>query len=1076
MRRLIGLAGTIVILLAIGSLEAQSPNASLTGLITDPSKAVIAEAIVIAINVGTNIRYEGPTNGTGEYYIPNLPPGTYRIEAQKPGFSTVIKPDVVLHVQEAVEINFEMTVGSASESITVVGGAPVVQTATSDLGTVIDSHTVRELPLNGRSWTDLASLQSGVTTVETQINYTTGSGRGNRGFGEQFSISGGRPQQSTFRLDGVSVNDYANGGPGGVSGGTLGVDAIEEFSVLTANYPAEYGRTSAGVITAVTRSGSNSFHGAAYEFARNSALDARNFFDPSGPPPFDRNQFGGAAGGPIWKNRTFFFADYEGIRQSTGITNIATVPSPAARQGHLSSGDVTVDPEAAKYLTFWPLPNGPLLGQGNTGIYTFSGNQTLNENFGTARIDHHLSSRDSLFGTYAGDDNPYSAPDDLNDVLLGSHTARHTVAAEETHSFNPSLINTARFGFNRETAQNNWSVHAVNPAAADQSLAAVPGSYPALVTVGGLSPFRGGLLGGSPWVYTWNSFQAYDDVSLTRGLHSLKFGMTFERMQSDMEAYSDVTGGFSFGSLKAFLTNQPSRFLAAFPGQVTPRQLRENLFGAYAQDNWRIMPNLMLNLGLRYEMTSVPTEVNGKLSTLKNLTDPQPLVGDPLFQNPTRLNFEPRLGLAWDPWGDSRTSVRAGFGLFDVLPLPYEFSLLQTRSAPFYSGGSASKLPAGSFFTGALSQLTPDTLAETWIEQNPRRNYVMQWNFTIQRELARNLTVTAAYVGTRGVHQPLRIDDANIVEPIATSAGYVWPSPSGSGDLINPKFGQIRSMQWEGGSAYHALQLSATQRFHHGFQLYGAYTWGKSIDTSSSSIAGDGFINGMSSLVNFDLKLNRGLSDFNIGQALVIAGTWQLPAVRSSSAVVERIAGGWGLSALFKANTGTPFTATFGTDGDPLGLNSSDPWDYPRRITGSGCQSLVNTGNPNQYIKTQCFSLPAAPSQTFYTTYCDPSFAFPTCINLRGNSGRNILPGPGLANLDFSLIKNNPISRISETFNVQFRAEFFNLTNHTNFQVPTLPDNTDIFDSGGARNASAGLLTSTATTSRQIQLGIKLIW
>lgn len=348
MHRLVLLAGIVAALCFLGLLDAQSPNASLTGRFTDSSKAIIVEVRVVAINVGTNIRYETVTNGTGEYYIPNLPPGTYRIEAQKTGFSTVIKPDVVLHIQEAVEINFEMTLGSTSESITVTGGAPVVQIASPEFGAVIDSQTVRELPLNGRSWTDLATLQSGVALVETQINYTTGSGRGNRGFGEQFSISGGRPQQSTFRLDGVSVNDYANGGPGNVSGGTLGVDAIEEFSVLTANYPAEYGRTSAGVISAVTRSGSNSFHGAAYEFARNSALDARNFFDPSGPPSFERNQFGGAAGGPVWQNHTFFFADYEGIRQSTGVTNISTVPSQAARQGHLSTGDVTVDPRLAK--------------------------------------------------------------------------------------------------------------------------------------------------------------------------------------------------------------------------------------------------------------------------------------------------------------------------------------------------------------------------------------------------------------------------------------------------------------------------------------------------------------------------------------------------------------------------------------------------------------------------------------------------------------------------------------------------------------------------------------------------------
>ncbi len=1076
MRRISALAGALAISLAAGVLHAQSPNASLTGRVTDPSRAVIVGARVAAISVGTNISYQGTTNGSGEYYVPDLPPGTYRIEVQQTGFDTVIKPNVVLHVQEAVEINFEMTVGSVSENITVAAGVPAVGLATSTLGGVADAQTVRQLPLNGRSWTDLATLQAGVAPVETQSAYTAGSTRGNRGFGAQLSVSGGRPQQNSYRLDGVSMNDYTNGGPGSVIGGTLGVDAIEEFSVLTTNYPAEYGRASGGIINAVTRAGSNSFHGAAYEFLRNSAFDARNYFDPASVPPFKRNQFGGAAGGPIWKNRTFFFADYEGIQQSTGVTNVATVPSVAARQGHLVAKDITVDPAVAKYLTFWPLPNGPLLSGGDTAIYKFTGQQVVKENFGTGRIDHRLSDKDSLFGTYSGDDAPYSSPDNLNAVLLGSHTSRHTISVEEAHIFSASLINTGRFGFYRETVQNNTSVSPINPAAADTSLAAVPGSYPAVVTVGGISTFNGGLQGSSPWTYAWNSFQGYDDASLTRGRHSLKFGVAFERMQSDMEALSDVTGGFFFGSLTSFLTNQPSRFLAAFPGQVTPRKLRQSLFAAYGQDDWHPVPNLTLNLGVRYEMTTVPTEVNGKLSTLWNVTDSQVHLGSPLFQNSTRLNFEPRIGMSWDPWGDGRTAIRAGFSVYDVLPLPYQFSLLETRSAPFYSGGSVSKLPAGSFYSGAFGLLTPDSLAETYIEQHPKRNYVLGWNLTFQRELARDLTGTISYVGTHGVHQPLRIDDVNIVEPTATQAGYVWPSPAGSGTPINPNFGEIRSMQWVGSSSYHALELSLTQRLRYGLRLRSAYTWSRNFDTGSSAIGGDGSISSVSSLVAFDLRLDRGLSDFNISHTAAIAGTWQIPAFHPGPKPLEWAANGWELSAIFKIHTGTPFTPTLGTDGDPLGLNSSDPWDYPSRLGGSGCSSLVNPGNPNHYIKTECFSLPAAPSQGYYTQYCDPSFAYPTCINLRGNAGRNILIGPGLANLDSSLIKNNPISRISDSFNLQFRAEVFNLANHANFQVPTLPDNTDIFDSTGARSPTAGLLTSTTTTSRQIQLGLKVIW
>jgi hypothetical protein len=1069
------LSSAIFCLIAIFSLagfvHAQSPNASVTGQVIDSSKAIIASAHVSAVNVSTNIRQEAVTNGAGEYYFPNLLPGTYRMVAEMTGFKNVIKPDIVLHVQDAVEINFVMAVGATTDSVTVDGGEPLVQLATSNLGAVVDSRSIRELPLNGRSWTDLATLQPGVAAIETQASYSAAADRGNRGFGSQMSISGGRVRENSYRIDGVSVNDYSNGGPGSVLGGTLGVDAIEEFSVVTANAPAEYGRTSAGVISAITRSGTNNLHGTAYEFLRNSALDARNYFDSGSAPPFKRNQFGGAIGGPLWKDHTFLFADYEGNRQSTGITNIVTVPSGAARAGNLSTGTVTVDPSSKKYLALWPLPNGVLLAGGDTGVYTFAGQQVVNENFATGRLDHKLTGNDSLFGTFTFDDTPYRSPDNLNDVLLGDRTTRRTVAVQENHVFSASVLNSFRFGLNREGVQDNLSAKAINPAAGDLSLGAIPGEPAAQVSVGGLTPFKGGAEDATRFL--WTSYQLYDDATFTHDQHSLKFGIVYENMHSNIEYYSYVTGLYSFGSLNAFLTNKPSRFRAALPGLTTPRTLQQSLFGAYAQDDWRIRPNLTLNLGLRYEMTSVPTEPDGKISTLTSLTSPINHLGSPLFENPTWLNFEPRIGLAWSPKGDSRDAIHAGFGVYDVLPLPYEFQNMETRAAPFYLLASNSKIPAGSFYQGGLAQLTAKTLSVTWIDQKPKRDYVMQWNVNIQHELTNNLSATIGYVGAHGVHQPMRIDDANIVMPTLTSAGYVWPSPQGSGTVVNPNFGEIRSMQWIGSSIYHALEFNVTQRMAHGFQVRGSYTWGKSIDTGSSTIVGDEFLASMSSLYPFNLRLNRGVSDFNIAKTLVVAGTWQVPGVRSSYRPLRWAANGWEMSGLLKATSGTPFTATFGTDGDPLGLNSSDPWDYPDRLTGPGCGSLVNPGNPNHYIKTGCFSVPTAPDKAYYSKYCDSSFGYPTCINLRGNAGRNILTGPGLASVDYSLVKNN---HIAELFNVQFRAECFNLLNRANFQVPPLINGTDIFDSTGAPNPTAGVLTSTTTSSRQIQVGLKVIW
>jgi hypothetical protein len=815
-----------------------------------------------------------------------------------------------------------------------------------------------------------------------------------------------------------------------------------------------------------------------YEFLRNSALDARNFFDLGAIPPFKRNQFGASAGGPIRKDRTFIFGDYEGIRQSKGITAVSTVPSAAARAGNLSTGPVIVDPSAQKYLAaFYPLPNGGLLPTGDTGIFSFAGQQITNENFFTIRPEHRFSEKDSLSATYLYDDASYTHPDAFDNVVDGSHTNRHIVALEETHIFSPSVVNSVRFGFHREDVVGNKSVKAINPLAADLSLGSLPGEHASAVMVSGLSDFVGGLGGQATFLFAWNSFQAYDDAFVTHGTHAVKFGVAVERMQFNLLTAHNTAGNFTFASLPDFLTNHPHRFDVDLPNSTSPRGLRQTLFGLYVQDDWHWRPNLTLNLGVRYEMTTVPTEVQGKLSTLINLTDTQPHLGDPYFLNPTLRNFEPRVGFAWDPFHTGKTAVRGGFGVFDVLPLPYQFVQLSGSATPFVGFGTVRNLPSGSFYAGAFPLVTQSSLRAVYVEHQPKRNYVLQWNLNVQHEFTPNLTAMAAYVGSRGVHQPSEIDDMDVVVPALTPAGYLWPSPVGSGTTLNPNFGAIRGQVWAGNSFFDALELQLSKRMSHGLQLQGSYTWGKSIDTSSAALAGDLFGNSISSLHWFDWRLSRGLSDFNIARTLVINGTWQVPTVKSASGALGRAVNGWELGGIYKASDGVPFSATFGTDGDPQGLNSSDTWAFPNRLGGPGCGSLVNPGNPNNYIKTQCFAIATAPSSAFYTANCDSTLGTPPqCFNLRGNAGRNILAGPGTSNLDFSIFKNNYVKRISENFNVQFRVEFFNILNRANFAVPIAPNNTDIFDSTGAPTGVAGLLTSTTTTAREIQFALKLVW
>jgi len=613
--------------------------------------------------------------------------------------------------------------------------------------------------------------------------------------------------------------------------------------------------------------------------------------------------------------------------------------------------------------------------------------------------------------------------------------------------------------------------------ARDSSLAALPGQFASAVTVPGLTVFTGGVNGNSHYGYHWNSYQAYDDAFYTRGTHSLKFGVAFEREQLNQSVLADQSGGFFFGSLHDFLTNQPSRFEAGLPNSIDERGLRQSIFGLYAQDDWRLRSNLTLNIGLRWEMATVPTEVHNALASLQNITDSQQRIGSPLFSNPTLHNFEPRVGFAWDPFRSGKTAVRAGFGMFDVLPLPYQFSLMISKQAPFYQHARVKNLPQGSFYTGALPPNPPQSaLVANYIEPHPHRNYVMQWNLNVEQALTNNLSATVAYVGSHGVHQGFRVDDLDMVLPTKTPQGYLFPVPDPNNPTLNPNFGQIYGLAYGGSSFYDSLLAGVTKRMSHGLELQGSFTWGKSIDNGSGSIAGDTFSNGLSSLPWYDLNSNRGLSDFDIRRTVVLSATWQVPGLKSVAGPAAWVTSGWELGAIYKANDGVPFTATWGTDGDPQGLGSGDPWAFPNRLTGPGCQSLVNPGNPNNYIKTECFTVPMAPSQAFYSANCDQTFAYPQCANLRGNSGRNILIGPGLSNLDFSIFKNNRVRRISENFNVQFRAEFFNVLNRANFAVPVTPDNTDIFDSTGAPTGVAGQLTSTATTAREIQFAIKLFW
>ena len=1110
-------AALLLSILCSYPVRGQVVGGTISGTVSDKSGAVVVNATVSLKNLATGVSTAVKTNAQGLYSVPNLLPGDYQQSVEAAGFEVSIRKGIILTVGAQLVSNIEMKVGTINESMVVSDLPADLQLESSSLSSSINSQTIVELPLNARSWTDLATLQPGVNTIRNMAAVSS-TDRLGRGYGLELSVSGGRPQQNNYLLDGISINDYTNQAPGSILGGNLGVDAVAEFSVLTTNQGAEYGRTSGGVISAINRTGTNRLHGSAYEFLRNSALDARNFFDPPTIAPFRRNQFGVSAGGPIRKDKTFIFADYEGLRQSLGLSMVDNVPSIAARNGQLSTGTVTVDPLVKPYLAFYPLPN-PNQPPGDTQIFSFSGSQIVTENFFTTRVDHRFSEKDNLAGSYMYDNSPSSQNDEFNNKLIFTKTRRQLVSIEENHSFRPTLINSIRLGYHREYAAAPSGSKAINPLAADISLGYVPGDTVGFIGVPGLTFFTGGLSTQPPAEYNWNSWQVYDNVFLTKGKHSLKFGANVERIIDNQTTPSQPGGDFEFSSLEDFLTNNNAHptdsltLIGDAPGLPTRRRVRETVLGAYLQDDMHVSPNLTANLGLRYEIATVPSETSGRLASLQHLTDPTVIVHSPLYSNPTLRNFEPRIGFAWDPFGNAKTAVRGGFGMFDVQTFPANLRHTIDGTVPFYASVNGT-VPAGSFGPFALvptppgpayTDLSASSTAQraAFIDQHPKRNYVMQWNLNIQRSLASNTTGMIAYVGSRAVHNLMQTDDSSIVLPTTkTPQGYLWPcTPStfdpqctAGGSLVNqggtvtfvpnatlnPAFGRVPATLWNSDAVYHALQIQVQKRMSHGLSGQVSYTWGRTIDNASGSTDGDQFKNGLSSLFFFDSRVRRGPSDFNQTHNVVLSYTWEIPNPKAPS-VLGWAASGWEFGGIFSASTGVPFTVTIAPD--PLGMNSTDAFSFPDKVRG--CNPVQGGIN---YVNLNCFTLPAATPDI--AAQCQPfgfvSAALPppsvpspgipgTCANLLGNGGRNSITGPGLVNVDMSLFKNNYVKRISEQFNVQFRIEIFNILNRANFNPPT--SNSQIFNGDGSTTGlTPGLLDTTTTTSRQVQFALKVIW
>jgi hypothetical protein len=1134
-------------LLISAPLRAQVAGATLSGTIADAQGAAVPNVKVSVTNIATGVAVSTTTNSVGAYTVANLNAGDYQVSASAPGFSTAVTK-LSLTVGQKQDLDLALVVGPVVETVEVTDAAPQVDLSSSAITGNVSATTLRELPLNGRDWASLAALQPGVASVRTHPLGTQAS----RGLGLHMTVSGGRPTQNSYRLDGALVNDYSNAGPGSVLGQNLGVDAIQEFTVLTSNYSAEYGFTSGGVINAVTRSGTNTFHGSLFNFLRNDKLDAANFFNnATGLPkqPLKRNQFGGSAGWRILKDKLFLFGDYEGVRETRGTPQTQFTISNAVRAGNvtnLSNGVVTavpIDPYIRKYLGFFPSPNGSPSCVGcnaNVGAFNWTTVQRTSEDFVTGRTDVKISDKDSVFATYVRDPSSFTLPQALDQVFVDFFAYRQASVLEETHLFSPFVSNTVRVALDKTNGKTNnyydFAGQAINPLAADTSLNMLPGvaghGVPLIVLSNtGITP--PGQLWGGTHQDLWNQiFQVYDDAFVTRGNHGLKFGFTFLAQQNDVIAINGINGNGTFtnglattvarddctrpgtsnidascGALVNFLTDQPrTSVLPADLVASNKHYTRDKVFGGYIQDDWKVRPSLTLNLGLRYEMQTNPKEIHGEVGYLRTLKSPSTdLVHQFYVRNPTLKNFEPRIGFAWDPFHNGKTAVRGGFGIFDALPQPYINNLYNATTAPFLGSygtvgpPSTASPPVGVWPFGipALAPtVRPTQVVWAYNDNNIKRNYVYQWNLNVQRQLTPSTTLVLGYAGSRGFHHPFLTEGANSVQPVNVGhpipgVGYYWPIPwtlgpgvDGQAALYNPLVQIVRSIMWQARSYYNGLQVKLDKRMSLGFQVQGSFTWGKSIDDSSGSAAADTFTNEWNALPFYDLRLVRGLSAYNVGRNLVINGLWNAPTAKSLGSFAERVIGGWQLGLISSLSDGVPIMPSMGMDQPDMLGEIIPTLNPPNRVAGPGCDNPVNPQNPSHYLKAECFSM--VPQTAANTPYCDTARALSLgasgfCPNIRGNLGRNSIIGPGLFNVDFSLLKNNRIPSISETFNLQFRAEMFNVLNRANFAPPGLNPNTGggamqaIF-ANGQPNPQFGQIVSTQTPARQIQFALKVVW
>ena len=1061
---------SVLSLLCLCSLSAVAQvSAGLSGRVTDQTGAAVTGATVTARNVDTGATRATITDQAGRYELPALPIGKYEVQASKSGFEEQIRTGILLVVGQDATADLSLQIGRVNEQIKVVADVPIVNTTTGDISGLVGEKEVKELPLNGRSYDLLLTTNPGI--VNFTWEKTGGIGVSNSTTGNNFAVSGNRPQQNLFLLNGVEFTGAAenNMQPGGPSQLLLGVEAVREFNVLRDSYGAEYGKRPGAQVTIVTQSGSNQWHGSVYEFLRNNAFDAPNYFDRGSAPPFQRNQFGGAAGGPLQRDKTFIFANYEGFRQHLHQTSVAFVPDLASRAAAV--------PSIKPLLNLWPTPASTDPDFNGIAQVSSSPLQTIREDFGTARLDRVFSPKDNFSGVYSVDDGADFTPTTLDPYSTDILNLREQVASlEETHVVSPDLLNTARFGFSRAGYFFTGEPTPGTPAAGVPGFLA--GHTVGAVVVGGSAASNPqaqiGLAGsnnGSNLKMARNLYTYEDRVSLTRGANLFTFGAWLQQFQSNEAIALSQFGQATFTSLQTFLTGTTASFL------YTPTATEMNwrsLFGAlYAQDVIRVNPKLTLTLGFRGEFSTGWNEAHGRAAnyTFTNgVISSAPRVASNAFTvNNAKFLPEPRIGVAWSP-SVGKTVVRAGFGIYNELQDALGYRMDQ--NAPFNTTYSIAALPVSAL---PLNPQAPPPakalIIPGGVQPDLKMPTLISYSLRVEQELTPNTSLTVGYVGSHGYHELVGIDANTPVPAICPAAPCPSTYPSTfPGALANapvpagsyyipagaPKANPTLANTWTwfsvGDSSYNALEVDLRHRFSHDLSLRGVYTWSKALD-DGDSLNGTAAGNAPGLVSNpYDVRADWGPATYDARNVGVISAVYALPFgngkrfANGLGRFGNGAAGGWSVNSIVTLQSGFPFTPQLSYNPS----NNGDTRNPVRPFANPNFTGSAIIGKPSQWFNPNAFLAPPANSG-FY-----------------GNLRRDSLVGPGLATWDFSAVKD---TAIHERLTLQFRAELFNLLNRANFNTPNLI----VFTPSGV-SGTAGAITSTSTTSRQVQFALKVLW